>query len=113
MSTESKQEISASITEVDSSLLEEARDAMAAAMDDIRGHVQVADYNLNGIQLGEFVGKPTTPNLVHQKGIDESRQVLEKCRQVIVKLYRATGYLPPKAADEGTDNSPAGAGKAG
>lgn len=79
--------------------LEQVRDALALAMDDIREHVQVADYNLNGMSLGEFVGKPDPPQLVHQQGIDTSRARLEKCRQAMVKLHQWT------SGEEDADNS--------
>lgn len=61
--------------------------AVELADDDIQALCRVAQHNLTGeILPGEFIDPPKTPQLVTQKGIDESRQVQKKLRQASVVL---------------------------
>jgi hypothetical protein len=65
--------------------LEEAgdcqRSANATADDDIREHLQVANYNLHGLlNTGERITPPNPPQTIHQAGIDTSVRVLERLR---------------------------------
>lgn len=54
-----------------------ALDALSKARRDIREHLQVAKWNLNGEVIpGETIDPPTTPNLIHQSGIDASERVI-------------------------------------
>ena len=57
-------------------------DTLQAAADDIHELLRVADYNLNGTILGEKGIRPETPMLVHQRGMDESRRVVARCRNM-------------------------------
>lgn len=59
--------------------LDEAADAAA---DDIREHLQVANYNLHGlINTGERIEPPNPPRIIHQGGIDVSVAVRENIRK--------------------------------
>ncbi len=65
--------------------LEEAGDELTesshSADDDIREHLQVANYNLHGLlNTGERITPPNPPKTVHQAGIDASVRVREKLR---------------------------------
>jgi cell division septum initiation protein DivIVA len=65
--------------------LEEAGDELTesshSADDDIREHLQVANYNLHGLlNTGERITPPNQPKTVHQAGIDASVRVREKLR---------------------------------
>lgn len=65
--------------------LEEAGDELTesshSADDDIREHLQVANYNLHGLlNTGERITPPNPPKTVHQAGIDASVRVRERLR---------------------------------
>ena len=69
------------------------RETLWAAMDDIREHLQVAKYNLRGEALGEIVGKPDMPKLIHEAGITASEEVIEKLRLASCNI---SGHLSRK-----------------
>lgn len=69
-----------------SSDLLEIRETLWAAMDDIREHLQVCKYNLRGEALGQFVGKPETPRIVHEAGIKASEDTIERLRLTSRKI---------------------------
>jgi hypothetical protein len=50
--------------------------ALGFADDDIREHLQVANYNLHGLlNTGEKIQRPNPPQTIHQEGIDASCRV--------------------------------------
>ena len=69
-----------------SSDLLEIRETLWAAMDDIREHLQVCKYNLRGEALGQFVGKPKTPRIIHEVGIKASENTIERLRLTSCKI---------------------------
>lgn len=57
-------------------------DVADAADDDIREHLQVANYNLHGLMnTGERIKPPNPPQTIHQAGIDASVAVREDIRK--------------------------------
>lgn len=77
--------------------LEEAGEACHAALgfadDDIREHLQVANYNLNGLlNTGDKIAKPDQPKLIHQSGIDESLKVREIIRSTRLAWRRCATW---------------------
>ena len=73
--------------------LEEIRDTLSDAVVDIKEYLTIHDYN-NGILCGTYVGKPVQPIVPTNSGIDVSKMRVERCRKVLVKLYKLTGLLP-------------------
>ena len=60
---------------------DELTESSHSADDDIREHLQVANYNLHGLlNTGERITPPNPPKTVHQAGIDASVRVREKLR---------------------------------
>lgn len=67
--------------------LQDIADALSAAMDDIRQHVQVAKYNLRGECCGELMPRPNPPMFVHERGIAASENAINRCRKVWLKIW--------------------------
>lgn len=66
--------------------LEAAGDKLAStawdADDDIREHLQVANYNLHGLlNTGERIDPPNPPQTIHQAGIDASVNVRHRLQE--------------------------------
>jgi hypothetical protein len=79
--------------------LEEAgetlNDVSVAADDDIREHLQVANYNLHGLlNTGERITPPNPPKTIHQAGIDASVRVRERLRTARVAWRKAKEAKP-------------------
>ena len=66
--------------------IEELRQALWIAGDDIRQHLQVARYNLTGECAGQIMDKPDPPQLIHAAGIAESERVLGLLQKQSLKL---------------------------
>lgn len=68
-------------------------DVADAADDDIREHLQVANYNLHGLlNTGEKIDPPNPPQTIHQAGIDASvavRNDIRKARENWIKAKEA------------------------
>lgn len=67
--------------------------ALGIAYNDIRQHLQVANYNLHGLMnTGEKIEPPNPPQTIHQAGIDASMHVcaiIEECRRHWTKTKAA------------------------
>lgn len=79
--------------------LEEAGDALASvantAEDDIRQHLQVANYNLNGLlNTGDRIDPPNPPHTIHQAGIDASVVVCKAIRNARSEWKQAKEAKP-------------------
>lgn len=69
--------------------------AIGAADDDIREHLQVANYNLHGLMnTGERVTPPNPPQTVHQAGIDASVRVRESIRLARLAWFKVRKAKP-------------------
>jgi hypothetical protein len=74
---------------------ETLNEVAAAADDDIREHLQVANYNLHGLMnTGERVTPPNPPQTVHQAGIDASVRVRERIRAARLAWRKAQEATP-------------------
>lgn len=72
------------------SIMLEMSQTLSLADDDIREHLQVANYNLYGkINSGEFITPPNPPVVIHENGIKTSLEVRNRIR-IVQKLYRST-----------------------
>jgi hypothetical protein len=70
------------------SIMAEMYRVLDLADDDIREHLQVANYNLYGkINTGEFIKPPNPPEIIHERGINASLEVRNSIR-LVRKLYR-------------------------
>lgn len=74
--------------------LEEAGDKLAStawdADDDIREHLQVANYNLHGLlNTGERIDPPNPPQTIHQAGIDASVKVRHRLQEHVREWRKA------------------------
>lgn len=74
--------------------LEAAGDKLAStaldADDDIREHLQVANYNLHGLlNTGERIDPPNPPQTIHQAGIDASVKVRHRLQEHVREWRKA------------------------
>lgn len=70
-------------------------DVLDAADDDIREHLQVANYNLHGLlNTGERIQPPNPPQIIHQAGIDASVKVREDLRKARNEWRKAKEATP-------------------
>lgn len=70
-------------------------DVADAADDDIREHLQVANYNLHGfLNTGERIQPPNPPQTIHQAGIDASVAVREDIRKARNEWRKAKEATP-------------------
>jgi uncharacterized protein YegJ (DUF2314 family) len=79
--------------------LEKAGDSMQIAAnradDDIREHLQVANYNLHGLlNTGERIEKPSPPQTIHQAGIDASVRVRKMLQESVREWAKAKESKP-------------------
>ena len=70
-------------------LLLEVEAWMSAAHLDISQHLQVAKYNLRGECAGQIMERPDPPQLIHEKGIEDSEKVLEDLKMIAHKISKA------------------------
>jgi len=74
-------------------------EALRAADDDIREHLQVCKYNLRGqINTGEIIEKPNPPQLVHEEGIKASERVRNNISAALSPAS-GSGWLSPAEAE--------------
>ena len=66
--------------------LDETMKVIDDLCNDMHQLLRVAQYNLTGELNGEEMDKPEEPNLIHQRGIDESRAVIKRGRDMWRKL---------------------------
>jgi hypothetical protein len=65
------------------------------ADDDIREHLQVANYNLHGLlNTGERIAPPNPPQTIHQAGIDASA-VVRAAIKFAVRIWHAAKETKP------------------
>lgn len=65
-------------------VLDIALDALSKARRDIKEHLQVAKWNLNGEVIpGETIDPPITPSLIHQSGIQASERVVAEIERAM------------------------------
>lgn len=79
--------------------LEDAGDRVSSAADaawnDIREHLQVANYNLHGkLNTGDYIEPPRPPVTIHQAGIDASQAVNKRLLDALAGWTKAKEAKP-------------------